>query len=70
MADRRHVVPRAGDALDRFKYEVAADIGVDLDRGGDLTTREAGRVGGQMVRRLIRRAESDLSREAERQEKP
>ena len=65
MADREQLVPKAEDALDRLKYEVADDIGVDLRKGGDLTTREAGKVGGQMMKRLIRRAEQDLAHESE-----
>jgi hypothetical protein len=70
MADHRHVVPRAEDALDRLKYEVADEVGVDLGKGGDLTTREAGKVGGQMVKRLIRRAEQDLADEDEHRRRP
>jgi hypothetical protein len=66
MADRGHAVPRAEDAPDPLKYEVAEDIGVDLDRGGDLTTREAGKVGGWMVRRPVRPVERNLARENER----
>ena len=45
------VVPEARDALDRFKMEAASEVGVNLKQGynGDLTSREAGSVGGQMV---------------------
>ena len=50
-------VPQAKDALDRFKFEVANEIGVPLKQGynGDLTSRENGSVGGEMVRQMIRR---------------
>lgn len=46
------VVPEARDALDRFKMEAASEVGVNLKQGynGDLTSREAGSVGGQMVK--------------------
>ena len=50
-------VPEARGALDRFKFEVANEIGVDLKEGynGHLTTAQAGSVGGEMVRKMIRR---------------
>ena len=48
------VVPEARDALDRFKMEAASEVGVNLKQGynGDLTAREAGSVGGQMVNNM------------------
>ena len=51
-------------ALDRFKFEVANEIGVDLKEGynGHLTTAQAGSVGGEMVRKMIRRQEEEMSR--------
>lgn len=50
--------------LDRFKFEVANEIGVDLKEGynGHLTTAQAGSVGGEMVRKMIRRQEEEMSR--------
>ncbi len=56
-------VPQAKDALDRFKFEVANEIGVPLKQGynGDLTSRENGSVGGEMVRQMIRRQEEEMS---------
>ena len=56
------VVPEAKEALNRFKYEVANEIGVNLKQGynGDLSSREAGRVGGNMVRKLIQQAENNM----------
>jgi hypothetical protein len=48
------VVPEAREALDKFKMEAAAEVGVNLKEGynGDLTSREAGSVGGQMVKKM------------------
>lgn len=56
-------VPQAREALNRFKMEVANEIGVPLKQGynGDLTSRENGSVGGEMVRRMIRRQEEQMS---------
>ena len=49
------VVPEAREALDKFKMEAASEVGVNLKDGynGDLTSREAGSVGGQMVKKMI-----------------
>ena len=48
------MVPEARDALDRFKMEAASEVGVNLKQGynGNLTSREAGSVGGQMVKKM------------------
>ena len=56
------VVPEAKEALNKFKYEVASEVGVNLKQGynGDLSSRDAGRIGGQMVRKLIQQAESQM----------
>ncbi len=53
----------AQEALDRFKMEVASEIGVNLKDGynGDLTSREAGSVGGYMVKKMIKRQEEQMS---------
>ena len=53
----------AQNALDRFKMEVASEIGVNLKDGynGDLTSAEAGSVGGNMVKEMIRRQEEQMS---------
>lgn len=55
-------VPEAKAAMDRFKTEVASEIGVSLKEGynGDLTSREAGSIGGEMVRRMIKRQEEQM----------
>ena len=56
------VVPDAADALNKFKYEVASEVGVNLKDGynGDISARDAGRVGGNMVKKLIQQAESQM----------
>ena len=52
----------AQDALDRFKMEVASEIGVNLKEGynGDLTSKQAGSVGGQMVKKMIKAYEESM----------
>ena len=59
----RMEVPQAKDALDKFKMEVAGELGVNLKSGynGDLTSAEAGSIGGEMVRQMIRRQEEQMS---------
>ena len=51
------------DALNNMKYEIARELGVNLKQGynGDLTSREAGYVGGYMVKRLIEQAEHQMA---------
>ncbi len=55
-------VPEAKAAMDRFKTEVASEIGVNLKEGynGDLTSKEAGSIGGEMVRRMVKSYEQNL----------
>ena len=55
-------VPEARAAMDKFKMEAAAEVGVNLKQGynGDLTSREAGSVGGQMVKTMIQRYEENM----------
>ena len=55
-------IPEARAAMDRFKMEAAAEVGVDLKDGynGDLTSREAGSVGGQMVKKMVESYEQNL----------
>ena len=55
-------VPQAKDAMDKFKMEVASEIGVNLKQGynGDLTSAEAGSVGGNMVKKMIKRQEEQM----------
>ena len=60
----KKVVPEAMDALDKFKYEVASEVGVTLKDGynGNLSSRDAGRIGGNMVRKLIEQAEKNMTK--------
>ena len=62
MASKKNVVPEAREALDRFKMEAASEVGVNLKQGynGDLTSRQAGSVGGQMVKKMIESYENSL----------
>ncbi|MBQ9937710.1 MAG: alpha/beta-type small acid-soluble spore protein [Oscillospiraceae bacterium] len=56
------VVPQARDALDRFKMEAASEVGVNLKQGynGDLTSKQAGSIGGQMVKKMIESYENGM----------
>ncbi len=58
----RTLVPEAKDSLNRFKYEVASEVGVNLKEGynGDISSRDAGRIGGNMVKKMIQKAESQM----------
>ena len=55
-------VPQARAAMDKFKMKAASEVGVNLKEGynGDLTSREAGSVGGQMVKKMIESYEKNL----------
>ncbi len=55
-------VPQARAAMDKFKMEAASEVGGNLKEGynGDLTSREAGSVGGQMVKKMIESYEKNL----------
>ena len=55
-------VPESKDAMDQFKIEAAREVGVNLKQGynGDLSSREAGSVGGQMVKKMIEAYEKDM----------
>ena len=59
----RMEVPQAREAVDRFKMEVASELGVPLKQGynGDLTSAQNGSVGGEMVRQMIKRQEESMS---------
>ena len=54
MASGKTLVPEAKEALERFKMEAASEVGVNLSQGynGDLTARQAGSIGGQMVKKM------------------
>ena len=64
MANRnnRVLVPQAKEGLNQFKMESAREVGVDLKEGynGDLTSREAGSVGGNMVKKMVEAYEQGL----------
>ncbi|MHC1693750.1 MAG: alpha/beta-type small acid-soluble spore protein [Eubacteriales bacterium] len=64
MASRGNkvLVPEAKDALNKFKMESASEVGVTLNQGynGDLTSRQAGSVGGQMVKKMIKSYEDGI----------
>ena len=55
-------VPEAKAAMDRFKMEAAREVGIDLKDGytGDLTARQAGSIGGQMVKQMIEAYEQQM----------
>ena len=63
MASNKTLVPEAKNALQQFKMEAANEVGVTLNQGynGDLTSRQAGSVGGQMVKKMIESYEKNLS---------
>ena len=66
MANRssnKAAVPEANGELDKFKYEVASELGVPLSDGynGDLTSRQNGSVGGYMVKKMIEEQEKQMS---------
>ena len=56
------MVPEAKEAMERFKMEAANEVGVNLKQGynGDLTSKQAGSVGGQMVKKLMEQYEKNL----------
>lgn len=58
----RMAVPEAKDAMKRFKEEVASELGVPLKDGynGDLTSRQAGSIGGEMVKKMIMKQEEQM----------
>ena len=57
------IVPEAKEAMNKFKMEVANELGVNLKQGynGDLTSRESGSIGGEMVRQMIKKQEQQMS---------
>ena len=63
MSNKKNLVPEAREGLNRFKMEAANEVGVQLKEGynGDLTSRQAGSIGGQMVKKMIQKAEQDMA---------
>ena len=62
MASNKSLVPEAKEALSRFKMEAAGEVGVNLKQGynGDLTSKQAGSIGGQMGKKMIQSYENGL----------
>ena len=60
--NNKTLVPEAKEALNRFKMEAASEVGVNLKEGynGDLTSKQAGSVGGQMVKKMIQSYEQGM----------
>jgi len=58
----KNVVPEAREALNQFKMQAASEVGVNLKNGynGDLTSRQAGSVGGQMVKKMVESYENQI----------
>ena len=62
MNKNKIVVPEAKEAMEKFKMEAASEVGVNLKQGynGDLTSKQAGSVGGQMVKKMIEAYENGI----------
>ena len=60
--NNRQMVPEARQALEDMKYEIAGELGINLKQGynGDLTSKQAGSVGGQMVKKMIEAYENSM----------
>ncbi len=63
MSRNKNMVPQAKSAMNKFKMEAANEVGVNLSNGynGDLTSKQAGSVGGQMVKKMIQSYEQNLA---------
>ena len=61
-SSKQPMVPGAKEAMNKFKMEAASEVGVNLKQGynGDLTSKEAGSVGGQMVKKMIEAYENGM----------
>ena len=62
-SNNRLVVPEAQEAMNKFKMEAANEVGVNLKQGynGDLTSKQAGSIGGQMVKKMVESYENSIS---------
>ena len=62
MASNKTLVPEAKEALEKFKMEAANEVGVTLNQGynGNLTSRQAGSIGGQMVKKMVESYENSI----------
>ena len=58
----KKLVPEAMDSLEKFKYEFANEVGVNLQNGynGNISARDAGKIGGNMVKKMIQQAENSM----------
>lgn len=67
-SSNKTMVPEAQDAMNRFKMEAANEVGVNLKQGynGDLTSRDAGSIGGMMVKKMIEAQEQQMAGSASR----
>ena len=63
MASNKNVVPEAKESMNAFKMQAASEVGVNLKNGynGELTSRQAGSIGGQMVKKMIESYENNLA---------
>ena len=61
-SSNKKLVPEAKEALEKFKMEAANEVGVNIKQGynSDLTSKQAGSVGGQMVKKMVEKYENDL----------
>ena len=61
-SNNNYVEPNATEAMKQFKMETAREVGVNLKEGynGDLTSKQAGTIGGEMVRKMIKKYEENL----------
>ena len=61
-SNNKTLVPNAREAMNKFKMEAASEVGVNLKQGynGELTSKEAGSVGGQMVKKMIQAYENSM----------
>ena len=62
MASNKTLIPEAKAAMEQFKMQAASEVGVNLQNGynGDLTARQAGSIGGQMVKKMIEAYENSM----------
>ena len=62
MASNKTLVPEAKAALEQFKMEAANEVGVTLNQGynGNLTSKQAGSIGGQMVKKMVEKYENEI----------
>ena len=62
MASNKKLVPEAKEGLNNFKMQAASEVGVNLKNGynGDLTSKQAGSIGGQMVKKMVESYENSL----------